>query len=280
MKRIRKIETSVGLTGNVVNNKSTSTSNAYSCDYINNDLKALILDMAHPIGSYYWSSDSTNPHDLFGGTWVQIKDKFIIAVGDSHTVGQSYGSNTKNISHTHSIGHTHGVPGVAHTHTSAAHTHTINGHTHTSAAHTHTTGNHTLTIAELPSHNHKTTTELGCNGLVLKWDNQQSGSDYFGAQYQSGSFKSSGGFALNQLYTSSTGSGTAHNHGNTGSTTPGKTGSTSLTTNSTTPGATGSTTPSATTTNSQSTSTSGSGGSTALDITPACEAAYCWKRTA
>ena len=30
MKRIRKIETSVGLTGNVVNNKSTSTSNAYS----------------------------------------------------------------------------------------------------------------------------------------------------------------------------------------------------------------------------------------------------------
>lgn len=39
-------------------------------------------------------------------------------------------------------------------------------------------------------------------------------------------------------------------------------------------------TPSATTTNSQSTSTSGSGGSTTLDITPACEAAYCWKRTA
>ena len=248
MKRIRKIETSVGLTGNVVNNKSTSTSNAYSCDYINNDLKALILDMAHPIGSYYWSSDSTNPHDLFGGTWVQIKDKFIIAVGDNHTVGQSYGSNTKDISHTHGIGHTHGVPGVAHTHTSAAHTHTVNGHTHS-------TGNHTLTVAEMPSHNHN-----------VQWDgtNLGSGNTFW--------YVCRGGGGNWGSYTQATGGGGAHNHGNTGST--------SLTTNSTTPGATGSTTPSATTTNSQSTSTSGSGGSTTLDITPACEAAYCWKRTA
>lgn len=252
MKRIRKIETSIGLTGNVVNNKSTSTSNAYSCDYINNDLKALILDMAHPIGSYYWSSDSTNPHDLFGGTWVQIKDKFIIAVGDSHTVGQSYGSNTKDISHTHSIGHTHGVPGVAHTHTSAAHTHTINGHTHT-------TGNHTLTIAELPAHNHTFAFNF--------YNYQQSGYGYNGQVY-----KTSSSLETGNITTNNTGSGGAHNHGNTGST--------SLTTNSTTPGATGSTTPKATTTNSQSTSTSGSGGSTTLDITPACEAAYCWKRTA
>lgn len=254
MKRIRKIETSVGLTGNVVNSKSTSTANAYSCNYINNDLKALILDMAHPIGSYYWSSDSTNPHDLFGGTWVQIKDKFIIAVGDSHTVGQSYGSNTKDISHTHGIGHTHGVPGVAHTHTSAAHTHTVNGHTHS-------TGNHTLTVAEMPSHTHWTR-EIA-PGLYAGWGNKSQ--DGWITQALNAS---NGG----TWETAATGGGGAHNHGNTGST--------SLTTNSTTPGATGSTTPKATTTNSQSTSTSGSGGSTTLDITPACEAAYCWKRTA
>ena len=245
MKRIRKIETSVGLTGNVVNNKSTSTSNAYSCDYINNDLKALILDMAHPIGSYYWSSDSTNPHDLFGGTWVQIKDKFIIAVGDSHTVGQSYGSNTKDISHTHGIGHTHGVPGVA--------------HTHTSAAHTHTTGNHTLTSAELPhlegSLEVKPYDGYSNSGICSNWTDS--------SYHKVGPVSS----ANQQVYGSkiSFGNNQPHNHGKTGSTTP---------------GATGSTTPSATTTNSQSTSTSGSGGSTTLDITPACEAAYCWKRTA
>lgn len=223
MKRIRKIETSVGLTGNVVNNESTSTSNAYSCDYINNDLKALILDMAHPIGSYYWSSNATNPHDLFGGTWVQIKDKFIIAVGDSHTVGQSYGSNTKDISHTHGIGHTHGVPGVAHTHS---------------------TGNHTLTTSEIPSHYHNYD-----DGIRYWSEGTAAGGDIVAEI-------SSTGKRYVHSTTTAGGSG-AHNHGNTGSTTP-----------------------NAATTNSQSTSTSGSGGSTTLDITPACEAAYCWKRTA
>ena len=215
MKRIRKIETSVGLTGNVVNNASTSTSNAYSCDYINNDLKALILDMAHPIGSYYWSSDSTNPHDLFGGTWVQIKDKFIIAVGDNHAVGQSYGSNTKNISHTHSIGHTHGVPGVAHTHT---------------------TGNHTLTIAEMPSHSHTTSNSYGDYGTP-------------NASYGVISNVSGSGAPVGITVNSTGGSG-AHNHGNTGSTTP-----------------------NATTTNGQSTSTSGS-----TSNLPPYLAVFTWKR--
>lgn len=255
-----------------------------------NDIISQVLLASHPVGSYYWSDDSTSPAKLFGGTWEQIKDKFIIAVGDNHTAGTSYGSNTKNLSHTHtSAAHTHTVAG--HTHTSAAHTHTINAHTHTSAAHTHsinghthTTGSHSLTIAELPSHNHKSTTDLGCNGLVLYWDDKQSGENFYGAQWQSGLFKSSGAFALNNLYTSSTGSGTAHSHGNTGSTslttnstTPGATGSTSLTTNSTTPGATGST---SLTTNSTTPGATGSSLSSSFDITPACIAAYCWRRTA
>ena len=47
-------------------------------------LKCLI-DIAHPIGSLYWSSDPTNPGDLFGGTWKQIKDTFILAKGDTYT---------------------------------------------------------------------------------------------------------------------------------------------------------------------------------------------------
>ena len=37
------------------------------------------------IGSYYWSSNSTNPGTIFGGTWEQIKDKFVLAVGDTYT---------------------------------------------------------------------------------------------------------------------------------------------------------------------------------------------------
>ena len=54
------------------------------------DLKALLL-LAHPVGSYYWSSISTSPATLFGGTWEQIKDKFILACGDNYAVGATGG---------------------------------------------------------------------------------------------------------------------------------------------------------------------------------------------
>lgn len=225
----------------------TQTNKAPSVRAVVQDLVSIL----YPVGSIYMSTNATNPKDLFGiGEWEQIKDTFLMSAGTTYEAGTTGGTT----SHTHGIGHTHGVPGVAHTHTSAAHTHTVNGHTHS-------TGNHTLTVAEMPSHTHWTR-EIA-PGLYAGWGNKSQ--DGWITQ----SLNASNGGTWE---TAATGGGGAHNHGNTGST--------SLTTNSTTPGATGSTTPKATTTNSQSTSTSGSGGSTTLDITPACEAAYCWKRTA
>ena len=78
-------------------------------------------------------------------------------------------------------------------------------HTHTSAAHTHTTGNHTLTIAEMPSHTHDWRfSDVAARGTAI------------GAN-SDGSLRA----------TTATGGGGAHNHGNTGSTTPGNTGSSS-----------------------------------------------------
>ncbi len=47
---------------------------------------------AHPIGSLYWSGDPTDPGQLFGGTWAQVKDCFVWAKGDSDTVNAT-GSN-------------------------------------------------------------------------------------------------------------------------------------------------------------------------------------------
>lgn len=163
-----------------------------------------ILLLAHPVGSYYWSDQDINPADLFGGTWEQIKDKFIIAVGDSHEVNASYGSNVKNLSHTH-----------------------------TSAAHTHTTGNHTLTLNEIPNHNHRqyfyiATSLPGGQDAFLVYGNTNGQGKQFG-NYMSEALGGNG----------------SHNHGNTGSTTPGATGK-SL--------------------------------SSTFDITPSCIAAYCWKR--
>lgn len=46
---------------------------------------------AHPVGSYYWSSESTDPSALFGGTWEQVKDRFVLAAGDSYAVGATGG---------------------------------------------------------------------------------------------------------------------------------------------------------------------------------------------
>ena len=55
---------------------------------------------AHPVGSYYWSNDSTSPSTLFGGTWEALPPGYtLIAQGSgtdeygsfTYTAGQKYG---------------------------------------------------------------------------------------------------------------------------------------------------------------------------------------------
>lgn len=50
-----------------------------------------IVDMIYPVGSLYWSKKPTNPEELFGGKWTQIKDKFILAAGDTYNAGATGG---------------------------------------------------------------------------------------------------------------------------------------------------------------------------------------------
>lgn len=54
-------------------------------------LKPIFLDFYYPIGSIYTSTDSTDPSDLFGGTWTQIKDTFLLSAGDDYTAGDTGG---------------------------------------------------------------------------------------------------------------------------------------------------------------------------------------------
>lgn len=70
-------------------------------DEFQNNIKNAIDDAvaeaklnAHPIGSYYWSSENTDPSELFGGTWEQVKDKFVLAVGDTYTTVGAIGGNS------------------------------------------------------------------------------------------------------------------------------------------------------------------------------------------
>lgn len=70
--------------------------------------KTTLLNFCYPVGSLYWSSKSTNPATLFGGTWVQIKDRFILACGDTYTSsGATGGASTVTLSVDNMPSHTH-----------------------------------------------------------------------------------------------------------------------------------------------------------------------------
>ena len=81
----------------------------------NNDL----LDKTYPVGSIYISINNTDPGSLFGGTWVQIEDRFLLAAGSSYTAGNTGGSaDAVVVSHTHTVS----VSGGNHRHGSLMHT--------------------------------------------------------------------------------------------------------------------------------------------------------------
>lgn len=99
-------------------------------------LKQFLL-AAYPIGSLYWSSNSTSPATLFGGTWARITGRFVWALADGTASGSTGGSSTINLQHLHS------------------------------------TGNHALTIDEMPSHNHSGQYLMGGTGATkanLRYD--------------------------------------------------------------------------------------------------------------
>lgn len=66
-----------------------------------------LLDLLHPVGSIFQSTDSTSPAKLFGGTWEQIKDVFLLAAGDSHAAGSTGGEETHVLTAAEMANHTH-----------------------------------------------------------------------------------------------------------------------------------------------------------------------------
>lgn len=53
-----------------------------------------ILDNVYPVGSIYMSVNSTNPKNLFGGTWKQIQGKFLFGMDSSYPAGSTGGEIT------------------------------------------------------------------------------------------------------------------------------------------------------------------------------------------
>lgn len=50
-----------------------------------------IFDMIYPVGSIYISVNSVNPSVLFGGTWEQIQDSFLLGAGSTYSAGSTGG---------------------------------------------------------------------------------------------------------------------------------------------------------------------------------------------
>lgn len=89
-----------------------------------NDIKDAIMLRTYPVGSIYISADSTDPHDLFGGTWISLGGRFLIGAG----------SNIANNDNTHGY--------------------MADGALNMIAGKRGGEPNHKLSVAELASHNH------------------------------------------------------------------------------------------------------------------------------
>ena len=67
---------------------------------------ASLLDV-YPVGSIYMSVSSTSPAALFGGTWEQLKDRFLLGAGDTYTAGDTGGEATHTLTVDEMPSHTH-----------------------------------------------------------------------------------------------------------------------------------------------------------------------------
>lgn len=73
------------------------------------EIKELILNYCYPVGSLYWSAKKTSPAEILGGVWKQVKDKFILAAGDSYAGGSEGGEATHTLTFAEMPNHNHNV---------------------------------------------------------------------------------------------------------------------------------------------------------------------------
>ena len=109
--------------GNLTVNSITTNSSTDS-NFDNNKIR----DFIYPIGSIYMSVNNVNPTTLFGGTWVQMKDKFLLGAGDTYENGNIGGEATHTLTTTELPSHSHGIPSLSgSTGNAGAHNHAVIG---------------------------------------------------------------------------------------------------------------------------------------------------------
>ena len=65
------------------------------------------MDLIYPVGSIYLSVGTTSPATLFGGTWVQLKDRFLIGAGNNYSNGATGGETSHTLTASELPSHSH-----------------------------------------------------------------------------------------------------------------------------------------------------------------------------
>ena len=66
-----------------------------------------LIDVIYPVGSIYMSVNNVSPSTLFGGTWEQIKDTFLLASGTNYATGTTGGEATHTLTIDEMPSHNH-----------------------------------------------------------------------------------------------------------------------------------------------------------------------------
>ena len=113
MKWLKKVAatplTSIARVVDSLQNQTNDRTNAPSIRVVNEAINKNWLTI-YPIGSIYMSVKNVDPSTIFGGTWEQIKDRFLLAAGDIYTNSDTGGEATHILtinempSHKHTFG--------------------------------------------------------------------------------------------------------------------------------------------------------------------------------
>jgi hypothetical protein len=114
MKWIKKVSaTPLDAIAKVIDTLQAQTNdrtNAPSIHAVNEGLANKWQDI-YPVGSIYMSVNNVDPSIMFGGTWEQIKDRFLLASGNTYANGATGGEATHTLTTQEMPTHTHGITG-------------------------------------------------------------------------------------------------------------------------------------------------------------------------
>lgn len=95
---------------NAANSAAAASQTKTEVQGLKTDVQELIstyLNAMYPIGSIYMNVNSTNPSTLFGGTWEQIEDTFLLSAGSTYTAGSTGGEATHTLTVSEMPAHKH-----------------------------------------------------------------------------------------------------------------------------------------------------------------------------